>query len=315
MKNKGKNVLITGGAGYIGSILVPNMLKEGYEVTVLDSLIFNQTPLLDCCADLNFEFVQGDICDLELVNSLLPDFDIIIPLAAMVGAPACRRNPSLTRLVNYDAHMNIVRNVSKDQKIFFPTTNSGYGIGEKNAYCTEESPLRPISEYGRMKVEIEKAFLVKGNAVTFRLATVFGMSPRMRMDLLVNDFVYRAVNDRSLVLFEENFRRNYIHVRDVAKAFLFGIENYEKMKGEPYNVGLSSANLTKRQLAEKIKEYVPELYIHSAEIGEDPDKRDYIVSNDKIESLSWRPDHTLDDGIQELIKGYQIMRPNRFANV
>jgi nucleoside-diphosphate-sugar epimerase len=211
--------------------------------------------------------------------------------------------------------MNIVNTVSAHQKILFPTTNSGYGIGEKDSYCTEESPLRPISEYGRMKVEIEKALLDSGNAVTFRLATVFGMSPRMRMDLLVNDFVYGAVKDRSLVLFEEHFRRNYIHVRDVAKAFLFGIENYEKMKGEPYNVGLSSANLTKRQLAEKIKEYVPELYIHSAEIGEDPDKRDYIVSNEKIESLGWSPDLTLDDGIQELIKGYKIIRPNRFANV
>ena len=246
---------------------------------------------------------------------MLPDFDIIIPLAAIVGAPACRRNPSLTRLVNYDAHMNIVRNVSKGQKIFFPTTNSGYGIGEKDAYCTEESPLRPISEYGRTKVKIEKSFLDKGNAVTFRLATVFGTSPRMRMDLLVNDFVYRALNERSLVLFEEHFRRNYIHIRDVAKAFLFGIENYDKMKGEPYNVGLSSANQTKRELAEKIKEYVPELYIHSAEIGEDPDKRDYIVSNEKIESLGWGPDYDLDYGIKELIKGYKIIRPNRFANV
>ena len=308
-------VFITGGAGYIGSTLVPILLKQDYKVTVLDSLIFNQPSLLDCCANPNFEFVQGDICDLKLINTLITDFDIIIPLAAIVGAPACKRNPSLTHLVNYDAHMNIVKNVSADQKVLFPTTNSGYGIGEKDSYCTEKTPLRPISEYGRMKVEIEKAFLDKGNAVTFRLATVFGMSPRMRMDLLVNDFVYRAVTDRSLVLFEEHFRRNYIHVRDVAKAFLFGIENNNKMKGEPYNVGLSSANLTKRELAEKINEHVPELYIHSAEIGDDPDKRDYIVSNDKIESLGWSPDHTLDDGIQELIKGYKIIRPNRFANV
>ena len=307
-------ILVTGGAGYIGSILVPILLKQGYKVTVLDSLIFNQPSLLDCCADPKFEFVQGDICNHALVNGLVPEFDIVIPLAAIVGAPACRRNPSLTRLVNYDAHMNIVKNISVDQKVLFPTTNSGYGIGDKDSYCTEETSLRPISEYGRMKVKIEKAFLDKNNAVTFRLATVFGMSPRMRMDLLVNDFVYRAVNDRSLVLFEENFRRNYIHVRDVAKAFLFGIEKYDKMKGEPYNVGLSSANLTKRQLAEKIKEYVSELCIHSAEIGEDPDKRDYIVSNDKIESLGWKADYSLDEGIQELIKGYKIIRPHRFAN-
>ena len=310
-----KNIFVTGGAGYIGSILVPILLKQQYNVTVLDNLIFNQPSLLDCCTNPNFEFIQGDICDFDLVNGLLPEFDIIIPLAAIVGAPACRRNPSLTRLVNYDAHMNIVNNVSVDQKVLFPTTNSGYGIGEKDSFCTEETPLRPISEYGRIKVDVEKAFLDKGNAVTFRLATVFGMSPRMRMDLLVNDFVYRAVKDRSLVLFEEHFCRNYIHVRDVAKAFLFGIQNNDRMKGEPYNVGLSSANLTKRQLAEKIKEHVPELYVRSAEIGEDPDKRDYIVSNDKIESLGWKPDYTLDDGIQELIKGYNIIRPNRFANV
>jgi nucleoside-diphosphate-sugar epimerase len=308
-------VLITGGAGYIGSTLTSELLQKGYHVTVLDSLIFNQSSLLDCCVNQHFNFVKGDICDLDLVNSLLPKFDVIIPLAAIVGAPACQRNPALTRLVNYDAHMNIVNNVSSDQKVLFPTTNSGYGIGEKDIFCTEKTSLMPISEYGRMKVEIEKAFLDKGNAVTFRLATVFGMSPRMRMDLLVNDFVYQAVKDGALVLFEEHFRRNYIHVRDVAKAFLFGIESYDEMKGEPYNVGLSSANITKRQLAEKIKEYVPELYIHSAEIGEDPDKRDYIVSNEKIESLGWSPDYSLDDGIPELIKGYKIIRPNRFANV
>jgi nucleoside-diphosphate-sugar epimerase len=310
-----EKILVTGGAGYIGSILVSVLLKKVYRVTVLDSLIFNQPSLLDCCADPNFDFVKGDICDHELVNGLLSKADIVIPLAAIVGAPACKRNPSLTRLVNYDAQMNIVNNISADQRVLFPTTNSGYGIGEKDNYCTEESPLRPISEYGRTKVEVEKALLDGGSTVTFRLATVFGMSPRMRIDLLVNDFVYRAVKDQSLVIFEEHFRRNYIHVRDVAKAFLFGIENYEKMKGEPYNVGLSSANLTKRQLAEKIKEYVPELYIHSAEIGEDPDKRDYIVSNEKIESLGWRADYSLDDGIQELIKGYNIIKPNSFANV
>ncbi len=310
-----KSVLVTGGAGYIGSILVPALLKKGYKVTVLDSLIFNQTSLLDCCVDPNFEFIQGDICHYELVNELISKVDIVIPLAAIVGAPACQRNPSLTRMVNYDAHMNILNNVSVEQKILFPNTNSGYGIGEKDKYCTEETPLRPISEYGRTKVEIEKAFLDRGNVITFRFATVFGMSPRMRIDLLVNDFVYRAVTDRSLLLFEEHFRRNYIHVCDVSKSFLFGIENYERMEGEPYNVGLSSANLTKRELAEKIKEYVPELYIHSADIGEDPDKRDYIVSNDKLESMGWKPNYSLDDGIKELIKGYKIIRPNIFANV
>ena len=308
-------ILVTGGAGYLGSTLVPKLLHCGYKVTVLDNLLFGQCSLLDCCADPNFDFVKGDICDRELVKNLLPRFDIVIALAAIVGAPACKYNPTLTRLVNYDAHMYIVENTSLEQRVLFPTTNSGYGIGEKDSACTEKSPLRPISEYGKIKVEIERAFLDRGNAITFRLATVFGMSPRMRMDLLVNDFTYRAVKDSAIVLFEEHFRRNYVHVRDVVKAFIFGIENYDSMRGEPYNVGLSSANLTKRQLCEKIRKYVPELYIHTAEIGEDPDKRDYIVSNEKIESLGWKPDNTLDDGIQELIKGYKILRPNIFSNV
>ena len=306
--------LVTGGAGYIGSVLVPILLGKGYKVTVLDSLMHNQSSLLECCVHSDFDFVKGDICDEGLMASLLPKFDVVILLAAIVGAPACKINPSLTRLVNLDAQMSIVNKISLSQKAIFPTTNSGYGIGEKDKLCTEESPLRPISEYGKTKVEVERAFLDKGNAITFRLATVFGMSPRMRMDLLVNDFIYRAFKDRFIVLFEEHFRRNYVHIRDVAKAFVLGIEDYDRMKGEPFNVGLSSANLTKRQLCEKIKEYVPEFYIHSAPVGEDPDKRDYIVSNEKIESLGWKPDYSLDDGIKELLKGYQIVRPNQFSN-
>ena len=310
-----EKILVTGGSGYIGSILVSKLLARGFEVVVLDNLVYDQISLLDCCANKNFNFIKGDICDHSLVNSLLSEFDVIIPLAAIVGVPACNINPTLSKLVNYDAHFNIINNVSPAQKVLFPTTNSGYGIGEKDSYCTEKSPLRPISEYGRTKVEIEKALLDKGNAVTFRLATVFGFSPRMRMDLLVNDFTYRAHRDRFIILFEEHFRRNYVHIRDVVKAFIFGIDNYNKMKGEPYNVGLSSANLTKRQLCEKIKEYVPEFYIHSASIGDDPDKRDYLVSNEKIETLGWKPDYSLDDGIKELIKGYKIIKPNIFANV
>jgi nucleoside-diphosphate-sugar epimerase len=246
---------------------------------------------------------------------MIPGFDIILPLAAIVGAPACKANPSLTHLVNYEAPLMMIQLISPSQKIIFPTTNSGYGVGEKNGFCTEDSPLRPISEYGKTKVSVEKAFLDKGSAITLRLATVFGMSPRMRLDLLVNDFTYRAYRDKFLVLFEEHFRRNFIHVRDVAKAFIFGLRNYEKMKGEPFNVGLSSANISKRQLSEKIKQYVPDLYIHSAPVGEDPDKRDYIVSNNKIESLGWLPDYSLDDGIIELLKGYNIIRANQYANV
>jgi len=307
-------ILVTGGAGYLGSITVPELLAQGYKVTVLDSLMYGQNPLLECCANPKFDFIKGDICDESLMSELISKFDIIIPLGAIVGAPACKINPTVTRLVNYDAHMSIINKISASQMVIFPTTNSGYGIGEKNVYCTEESPLRPISEYGRTKVAVEKALLDKGNAITFRLATVFGLSTRMRMDLLVNDFVYRAYKDRFIILFEEHFRRNYVHIRDVAKAFRFGIDNYDKMKGQPFNVGLSSANLTKRQLCEKIEEYVPEFYIHSAAVGEDPDKRDYLVSNEKIESLGWKPDHTLDMGIKELLKGYEILKPNKFAN-
>ncbi len=310
-----RNILVTGGAGYIGSILVPELLAQGHQVTVLDSLMYGQHPLLECCSAPEFDFIKGDICHEDLISSLIGRFDVIIPLAAIVGAPACKINPTVTRMVNLDAHMNIVQKVSHSQTVLFPTTNSGYGIGEKDSYCTEESPLRPISEYGKMKVEVEKALLDKGNTVTLRLATVFGMSPKMRLDLLVNDFTYRAYKDRFIILFEEHFRRNYIHIKDVANAFLFSLNNFQTMKGNPYNVGLSSANLSKRQLCEKIKRYVPELYIHSAEVGEDPDKRDYIVSNDKIESLGWQPDHTLDMGILELLKGFQIIKPNQFANV
>jgi len=308
-------ILVTGGAGYIGSILVPELLAQGYKVTVIDALIHGQNPLLECCFNPRFDFIKGDICDHALMAKLIGQFDIIIPLAAIVGAPACKINPTLTRLVNYDSYMKLIKTISPSQMVIFPTTNSGYGVGEKDTFCTEESPLRPISEYGKAKVEIEKALLDKGNAVTYRLATVFGMSPRMRMDLLVNDFTYRAYKDRFIILFEEHFRRNYIHIRDVAKAFLFAIDNSNKMIGEPFNVGLSSANLTKRQLCEKIKEYIPDFYIHSAPVGEDPDKRDYIVSNEKLESLGWHPDYTLDMGIIELLKGYKILRPNRFANV
>lgn len=308
-------IFVTGGAGYLGSTLVPELLAKGYEVTVLDSLMYGQAPLLDCCHYPGFQFVKGDICDFALMDKLIAQHDIIIPLAAIVGAPACKLNPQLTEMVNRTAYMHMVDKVSKDQLVIFPTTNSGYGIGEPDAYCTEESPLRPLSSYAVTKVEVEKALLDKGVGTTFRLATVFGMSPRMRMDLLVNDFTYQAFKNRSIILFEDHFRRNYIHVRDVAKAFMFGIDNYTTMKGEPYNVGLSTANLTKRQLAEKVKEYVPELYIHSAAIGEDPDKRDYLVSNDKIEGLGWQPDHNLDLGIPELLKGYQIIKPNVYSNV
>jgi nucleoside-diphosphate-sugar epimerase len=308
-------ILVTGGAGYLGSILVPRLLAENNFVTVIDSLMYGQSSLLECCISSQFEFIRGDICDQDLMAKLVPKFDVIIPLAAIVGVPACERNHTLSKMINYDAQMFLIDQTSSQQMIVFPNTNSGYGIGEKAAYCTEESPLRPISQYGRDKVAVEQELLGRNNGVSLRLATVFGVSPRMRLDLLVNDFTYRAFKERVIVLFEEHFRRNYLHIRDVAKAFIFAIDNFSRMKGEAFNLGLSSANLTKRQLAEKIRTYVPELQLISAAVGEDPDKRDYLVSNAKIESLGWSPDYTLDDGIQELLKSFQILRPNQFANV
>lgn len=308
-------VLVTGGAGYIGSVLVPALLSEGHAVTVFDSLSFRQCSLLDCCADPGFDFVKGDICDAATLGGLVAKHDVVLPLAAIVGAPACKIHPTLAKMVNFEAQRKIIEATSKDQRVVFPTTNSGYGIGEKDAFCTEESPLRPVSEYGKDKVAIEQAWIAKGNAVTLRLATVFGASPRMRMDLLVNDFTWRAVSDRSVVLFEENFRRNYIHIRDVAGAFLFALSNFDRMRGQSYNVGLSAANLTKRELCERIRLQVPDFHILSSPIGTDPDKRDYLVSNEKLERLGWSAKRTLDAGIAELIKVYRIIRPNPFGNV
>ena len=308
-------ILVTGGSGYLGSVLVPELLSAGAHVTVIDHLLFSQHSLLSSCASDKFDFIKGDICDRALMSELIPKFDCIIPLAAIVGAPACALNPVMAKEVNHTANMGIIDLASASQMVVFPTTNSGYGIGEKDAMCTEESPLRPVSEYGRNKVELESALLQTGNAVTLRLATVFGASPRMRMDLLVNDFTYRAYKDRFIILFEEHFRRNYIHIRDVAGAFKFAIEHYEAMKGEPFNVGLSTANLTKRELAEKIKEYIPEFFIHCAPVGEDPDKRDYLVSNEKLEGLGWKPNFDLDMGIKELLKAYRMLKVNAFSNV
>lgn len=309
------SILVTGGAGYLGSILVPELLALGHRVTVLDNFMFRQASLAHCCADPKFDLVHGDIRNEELMRGLLAKADIVIPLAALVGAPLCSRDPYAAEQVNHQAQLAMLRMLSPEQRVLMPITNSGYGIGETGKYCTEETPLRPISLYGRHKVEIEAAALDRGNAISFRLATVFGMAPRMRIDLLVNDFVYRAVTDRAVVLFEGHFKRNYIHVRDVTRVFLHGIANFEKMRGLPYNVGLSDANLSKWELCERIQAQLPQFVFLEAPIGEDPDKRDYIVSNERIEGTGFKPAHSLEMGIAELIKGYRMIRNSVYGNV
>lgn len=308
-------ILITGGAGYIGSVLTPLLLQEGHSVTILDNFLFNQPTLLDSCINPNFSAVRGDSRDKNLMTKLMKDADYIIPLAAIVGAPACNLDTIAAVSINFDAIKLILSLRSPNQRIVLPNTNSGYGIGEKGSFCTEESPLQPISLYGRTKVDAERTVLDAGNCITFRLATVFGLSPRMRIDLLVNDFVYRAVNDRAVVIFEGHAKRNYIHIRDVARAFLHAITNFEKMQGQPYNVGLSDANLSKLELCDEIRKHIPGFVSLEAPIGEDPDKRDYIVSNEKIEKAGFKPRYGIHDGIKELMKGYTILRNRIYANV
>ena len=283
--------------------------------SVLDSFIFGQSSLLECCANDNFEIVNGDVRDESIIKRLLTKADVVIPLAALVGAPLCKRDKIGTITINRDAIKTITDHASKQQRIIIPITNSGYGIGQKGIYCTEETPMNPISLYGSTKVEAESIALEHGNSISLRLATVFGMSPRMRLDLLVNDFTYRAVNDRFIVVFEGHFKRNYIHVRDVARAFIHAINNFETMKNQPYNVGLSDANLSKLELCEAIKKHVADFVFLEAPIGEDPDKRDYIVSNEKIEKTGFKPIHSLDIGIKELIKGYTIITNSKYSNV
>jgi len=308
-------ILITGGAGYIGSTMVPRLLDQGHEVTVLDTFERGTPELAAVCANEKFNPVKGDARDTRLLDELVPQYDVLIPLAALVGAPLCKLDPIAAKTLNQDAVVDLVKRTSKDQKVVYPVTNSGYGIGESGKFCTEESPLNPISLYGITKVEAEKAVLDNGNGVTLRLATVFGMAPRMRLDLLVNDFTWRAVTDRAVVIFEGHFKRNYIHVRDVVKGFEHAIENFDTMRGEAYNLGLSDANLSKIELCQKIQKHVPSFVYLEAPIGEDPDKRDYIVSNEKVEATGWRPDWSLDRGIAELLRGYRMIRNSRYSNV
>jgi Nucleoside-diphosphate-sugar epimerases len=307
-------ILVTGGAGYIGSVMVPELLRAGHQVTVLDNLMFEQTPLLDVCYMDGFEFVRGDVRDTGLVKRLMRDAEAIFPLACLTGAPLCKKDPLAAQTVIVDAVREMLEHRSPGQLLIFPTTNSGYGVGQEGRHCTEETPLRPISAYGKLKCEAEAMILDAGNSVTFRLATVFGASPRMRLDLLVNDFTYRAVNDRFIVLFEADFKRNYIHVRDVSRAFMFALDNWDVMRDEVYNVGLSDANLSKWELCEAIAEHVPGFCFVRAEVGEDEDKRDYVVSNAKLEGVGYAPAFPLTMGLAELVKGYRIVRRIQYAN-
>jgi len=309
------NILVTGGAGYLGSTMVPELLKEGHKVTVLDNFMFKQSSLNHCCYHPNFSIVKGDIRQKDIMSKLMKKFDVIIPLAALVGAPLCSLDPIGATTTNHDAIELMLKLLSKDQIVLMPTTNSAYGVGEKDNYCNEDSPLRPISQYAIEKVEIEKKLMEQSNAISFRLATVFGMSPRMRIDLLVNDFTYRAVNDGFVVLFESHFKRNYIHVRDVSRVFCHALNNHNSMKGEIFNVGLSDANVSKKELCQTIQKQLPNFVFIDEQIGKDPDQRNYIVSNEKIESTGFKTEFPLGRGIGELIKGYTMIKNSRYGNV
>ena len=308
-------VLITGAAGYLGSVLCEHILKSGYSVIALDSLLYNQHTLFHFCANPAFNFIRGDARDESLMKELIPQADILIPLAAIVGAPACDRDPWSARTVNYEAVrlMNTIR--SKEQLVIYPTTNSGYGTKSGDVFCTEDTPLEPITLYGKVKVQAELELLDSQNAITLRLATVFGMSPRMRLDLLVNHFTYAAVTDGYIVIFEKDFKRNYVHIRDVADCFLHAIQNSERMIGKSYNVGLDAANLSKEELAMTVKKYVPSFFIHFSEVGSDPDKRNYIVSNQRLRETGFEAKRSIDEGVQELLKGYRMLGRGLFKNI
>jgi nucleoside-diphosphate-sugar epimerase len=307
-------ILITGGAGYLGSVITGKMLSEGHEVVVLDKLIFNQVSLLSYTSNPKFKFIHGDVRNETLLERLCNECDVIIPLAAIVGFPACDAEPELANEINFKQIFNIVKfTKGKNKKILYPNTNSGYGLGTGQIECTEESPLIPISIYGTTKCSAENFLKNETDAIIFRLATVFGVSPRMRTDLLVNDFTYKAITDKYIVVFEKTFKRNFIHIQDVANVFLFMLENYEQYKGEIFNVGLSEANLSKEELLTKIKEHVKNFAVVYDDYYEDPDKRNYIVSNEKVESTGWKPEWNLDRGIEELIMAYQMVVPKMGA--
>ena len=309
------NILVTGGAGYIGSVLVPNLLSQGHAVTVIDNFMYKQTSLASSIRDVKLSLVFGDVRDESLMKEHLSKADVIIPLAAVVGAPACDNDPIAAQSINKDSILWLLKHLSSQQRILMPTTNSAYGSGDKNNYCDENSPLNPLSLYARDKVTVENALLEFPNATSFRLATVFGISPRMRLDLLVNNFVYRAISDGFVILFEGHFKRNYIHVQDVIQAFNLALNDEKNFKGEIFNVGLSEANISKVDLCREIQSIIPSFTYLEAALGKDPDQRNYVVSNQKIENLGFKPTVSLRSGLEELVKGLKMFNHKPFSNI
>ena len=310
-----KSILITGGAGYIGSTLVPDLLSKNYNVTVVDNFMYKQTSLASSIRPKNFSLVFGDVRDESLMKSLTAKADVVIPLAAIVGAPACDKDPIAAQTINKDSILSLLKNISSNQQIIMPTTNSAYGSGDKNNFCDESSPLNPLSLYAKDKVVVEESLMQHENSTSFRLATVFGISPRMRLDLLVNNFAYRAIADGFVVVFEGHFKRNYIHVLDVVQAFNLALEHPDKFKGEIFNVGLSEANISKLELCEEIQKIIPSFTYLEAALGKDPDQRNYVVSNEKIEAQGFSPQVTLSAGLKELIKGLKMFDHKQFTNI
>jgi nucleoside-diphosphate-sugar epimerase len=310
-----QNILVTGGAGYIGSTLVPDLLNLGHKITVIDNFMYHQTSLAGIARHKNLELVFGDARDESLMKPLVAKADVVIPLAAIVGGPACDKDPIMASSINKDSIIWLLKQLSKNQRVLMPTTNSAYGSGDENNHCDENSPLNPLSLYAKDKVIVEKSLMEFENATSFRLATVFGLSPRMRLDLLVNNFVFRAVTDGFVIIFEGHFRRNYIHVCDVSNAFQLALDNPKDFNGEIFNVGLSEANISKLDLCKKIQVLVPNFTFIEAPLGKDPDQRNYIVSNEKIESKGFKPLVSLDRGLAELVKGLPMFKQKLFSNI
>lgn len=307
-------IAITGASGYVGSILTKKLLEKNYHVTAIDNFRYENRNIFQLANYKKLKIIEGDVRDIHILNEIL-NHDIIIPLAALVGAPLCDKFPEEAISINQKAIENLAKNKSSEQIIIYPTTNSGYGSTDGTSECDESSPIKPISLYGITKTEAEKFVINEQNTISLRLATVFGISPRMRVDLLVNNFVYKALTEGCLTLFESHFIRNYIHINDVAKAFIHCIENFENMKNNIYNLGLSNANISKKNLALLIKKHISSLSIVEEEFTKDKDQRNYIVSNDKIEKTGFTPDISLEDGIIELIKGLSVLKQNQFGNI